>query len=130
MSQPRVNEQPSKPMHIAVPSLEYSYAELADIYNQARVDYIVPMPMNARRMKEYVENYDVSLDMSLVAIAPDDKLTNGIGMLGWREGRGWITRLGIIPSRRRRRTGQYLMEQMLANARNAGAHLVQLEVIK
>lgn len=39
----------------AVPIAQYSMDDLAAIYNRARVDYIVPMPMNGKRMAEYIQ---------------------------------------------------------------------------
>lgn len=114
--------------HRAVACGGYTFDQLADIYNQARVDYIVPMPMNGKRMQEYVQNYDINLDQSVVSLNGSGEET-GIGMVGLRDDRAWITRLGVIPERRGKRLGQYLMEQMLANAAGCGARLVQLEVI-
>lgn len=120
-------------VNVAVPTSRYDFAQLANIYNQARVDYIVPMPMNAKRMEEYVRHYDVDLDASLVSLNREGEET-GIGMLGLRGDhtlrRGWITRLGVLPHRRGYKIGQFLMEQMLENARQRGCHLVQLEVIE
>lgn len=111
-----------------VPTSAYSFDELAEIYNQARVDYIVPMPMNGKRMQEYVHNYDVDLNGSVVVLNSEG-LESGVGMLGMREGRGWITRLGVIPERRERHLGQFIMENMLQYAVDHGATLAQLEVI-
>jgi ribosomal protein S18 acetylase RimI-like enzyme len=112
----------------AVPTSHYTYKQLAEIYNQARVDYIVPMPMNARRMEEYVLHYDIDLDASVVALNAE-QLEAGIGMLGLRGDRGWITRLGVLPHRRGRHLGQYLMERMIESAVEQGMKTVQLEVI-
>ncbi|MEL6308222.1 MAG: GNAT family N-acetyltransferase [Chloroflexota bacterium] len=114
----------------AVPTSRYNYAELADVYNRAREDYIVPMPMNARRMQEYVTAYDVDLDMSYLAMEPTEDIVNGVCMLGVRDNRTWITRLGVIPDRRRRRSGQFLMDKEIEISRETGKDLVQLEVIK
>jgi ribosomal protein S18 acetylase RimI-like enzyme len=116
--------------HDAVATSNYTYAELAEIYNQARVDYIVPMPMNARRMQQYVEAYDLDLDASMVALDKDDGEPNGVCMLGIRENRTWITRLGVIPERRRRKTGEFLMRVMINESTRRDKDLVQLEVIK
>lgn len=120
----------SNQQHKAIPTSAYSYKELADIYNHAREDYIVPMPMNARRMEEYVVNYDIDLDASYVAVDTEDEEVNGICMLGVRGERTWITRLGVIPHRRRRRSGQFLMQVEIEASIRAGKSLVQLEVIK
>lgn len=113
----------------AVLASQYSYDQLADIYNQARVDYIVPMPMNGKRMAEYVRDYDVDLNASAVALN-SEALELGVCMLGVRGDRTWITRLGVIPERRGKKIGQFLTEQMLENARALRARSVQLEVIK
>ena len=110
-----------------VPASDYTYEELTDIYNQTRVDYIVPMPMNAKRMREYVNNYDVDLPSSVVAMY-DDTIT-GVGMLGLRDNRAWITRLGIIPTGRRLRNGSFLMDALIDQARRNDADVIQLEVI-
>ena len=37
-----------------IPASEFSIEQLAAIYNQTRVDYMVPMPMNAARLADYV----------------------------------------------------------------------------
>lgn len=116
----------------SVPASHYTFEQLADVYNQARVDYIVPMPMNAKRMQEYVLHYDIDLEGSLVSLN-DAQEETGIGMLGIRGDdtlrRGWITRLGVLPYRRGYKIGQFLMDHLLTNARSMGCHLVQLEVI-
>ena len=113
----------------AVPASRYTFEQLADLYNQTRVDYIVPMPMNARRLQEYVHAYDINLDLSVVALNPQGDVT-GLGMLGLRENRAWISRLGVLPERRGRRTGLFITEHLLHQARLAGARLAQLEVVK
>jgi ribosomal protein S18 acetylase RimI-like enzyme len=116
--------------NVAVACTAYNYAQLADIYNQGRVDYIVPMPMNAKRMQEYVTAYDVDLSLSLVALDAHDQQANGLCMVGLRGKRAWITRLGVIPERRRRKTGEFLIRQVLARLQAIGVERVQLEVIR
>jgi ribosomal protein S18 acetylase RimI-like enzyme len=116
------------PSHSYLPTSQYDFNALAAIYNAARVDYIVPMPMNAKRMQEYVNTYDVDLTASVVSLNDDHEET-GVGMLGLRDHRGWITRLGVIPERRGNKVGQFVMERLLENAHARGASLVQLEVI-
>lgn len=127
---PSINGLSDEYSHYPVATSHYSYPELAELYNQARTDYIVPMPMNARKMQEYVEHYDIDLAMSAVAVDKDDEEPNGICMLGVREDRTWITRLGVIPVRRRRKSGEFLMHVLLEGSRQANARLTQLEVIK
>ncbi len=111
-----------------VPASQFTFEELTEAYNQTRVDYIVPMPMNAARLREYVHNYDVDMDASAVAVEGDQIL--GLAMLGTRPGHTWITRLGILPAKRRRGTGQLLTEYLIAQSRRLRPDYVLLEVIK
>ncbi len=114
--------------NLAIPAIEYDFQQLAEIYNQTRVDYIVPMPMNAKRMQEYVVHYDIDLQNSIVAT--DEKRNPlGLAMLGVRDFRTWITRLGVSPDQRERQVGSFLMECLIENSRDIGANIVQLEVI-
>jgi len=112
-----------------IPASRFSYEQLTAIYNQTRVDYMVPMPMNAARLAEYVNTYDVDLDRSVVATTQDGEML-GVNMLGLREDRAWITRLGVIPNTRRGGVGQALMESLMEQAARLSIKFVMLEVIK
>lgn len=111
-----------------VPASRFTIEQLTAIYNQTRVDYLVPMPMNAKRLGDYITDYDVDLEHSLVAMQGDELL--GVAMLGVRPGRAWITRLGVLPNIRRGGVGQALMTGLLENADKMGISFVMLEVIK
>lgn len=111
-----------------VPAHYFTTEQLTAIYNQTRVDYMVPMPMNAARLAEYVRIYDVSLEHSFVAMLGDELL--GVAMLGLRDGRAWITRLGVIPNTRRQGVGKALVGGLIQEAKKLGVHFVMLEVIK
>lgn len=115
--------------HLIVrPASEFSLQTLTDIYNRARIDYIVPMPMSVRRMEEYLRFYDVDLSRSAVAEAGGELL--GVGMLGVRPDRTWITRLGVIPAKRRRGVGRALMRHLIRESRYLSVSRIILEVIK
>ncbi len=107
---------------------EFTVEELTNAYNQTRVDYIVPMPMNARRLTEYIHNYDVDMERSAVAMLDGQIL--GLSMLGFRPGRCWCTRLGVLPVKRRRGTGRLLMTDHIQKARELCVDSMILEVIK
>lgn len=111
-----------------VPASQFAFDELTNAYNQTRVDYIVPMPMNATRLREYVHNYDVDMDLSAVAMAGQQIL--GLVMLGVRPRHTWITRLGVLPVKRRCGAGQLLMEHLIEQSCRQDADYVVLEVIK
>jgi ribosomal protein S18 acetylase RimI-like enzyme len=110
------------------PASHFTIEQLTAIYNQTRVDYLVPMPMNAARLVEYISTYDVDLERSLVATQDGQML--GVAMLGLRKDRAWITRLGVIPNTRRNGVGLALCEGLLGHAEQRGIHFQMLEVIK
>jgi ribosomal protein S18 acetylase RimI-like enzyme len=106
--------------------------QLAAAYNEARVDYIVPMPLTVNRLRHYINIYDVDLARSCAAverIGNQEKIL-GLGMLGVRTGRGWITRLGVLPSGRRRGIGRSIMEHLLRGAAECAVSVTWLDVIK
>jgi ribosomal protein S18 acetylase RimI-like enzyme len=111
-----------------IPASQFSIEQLTAIYNQTRVDYMVPMPMNAARLAEYVAIYDVDLEHSLVAM--QDGELSGVAMLGVREDRAWLTRLGVIPTTRRSGVGEALTVGLLEQAERLGLNFDMLEVIK
>ena len=111
-----------------VPADQFTLEELADAYNQTRIDYIVPMPMTVDRLREYNSIYDIDLSGSC-AVVEDNEII-GIGMLGVREGKGWITRLGVLPSGRRKGVGSVIMEFLLHESKKRHLSVMWLEVIK
>ena len=116
-------------MTIAILSAaQFSIPELTDLYNQTRVDYLVPMPMSADRLAEYIRDFDVDLSCSCVARA-DDKQVLGLGMLGVRDNRTWITRLGVLPISRRSGAGDAMMDYMLERTEALNLKETHLEVI-
>lgn len=111
-----------------IPASQFTFEELVAAYNQTRVDYIVPMPMNTARLREYAHNYDTDLEASAVAMIGDQIL--GLAMLGVRSGHTWITRLGVLPVKRRMGTGQVLLEYLIDQSRRLEVDYILLEVIK
>jgi ribosomal protein S18 acetylase RimI-like enzyme len=105
----------------------FTFEQLTEAYNQTRVDYLIPMPMNVARLREYAHVYDVNLSYSCVALDETNML--GLGMLGMRDGRSWITRLGVLPSGRRRGVGNTIMEALIQKSEEQGVDVVWLEVI-
>lgn len=117
-----------QPTSLILPASAFTLETLTDAYNQTRIDYIVPMPMNVARLQQYIHNYDVQLEHSAVALEEDQIL--GLAMLGVRLPRTWITRLGMLPVKRRRGTGQRLMEYLIARSEALQAEQIILEVIQ
>jgi GNAT superfamily N-acetyltransferase len=120
---------PNEYGNILIPCSSFTFHELAEIYNKTRVDYIVPMPMNGKRMVEYVNHYDVDLEHSLVSIASEDQQPNGLCMVAVRGNRSWITRLGVNPLSRRHKAGESMMRRLIQMSKDKGLAKIQLEVI-
>lgn len=112
-----------------VPASDFTIEELTAAYNNTRVDYIVPMPMNVAKMNEYIHLYDVNLDQSIVALEGETIL--GLGMLGIRGNNSisWITRLGLLAASRGKGVGKMLVKAMLENSDALGIKHNVLEVI-
>ena len=111
-----------------LPATDFSLEELTAAYNRGRSDYLIPMPMDRQLMQTYIHNYDVALSASVVAEL-EQKMV-GLGMLGLRDNRAWITRLGVTPSKRRHHAGQAIMKYLIQKAKERGADEIILEVIK
>ena len=107
----------------------FSIQELTELYNQTRVDYLVPMPINAERLQRYVDDFDIDLVRSFVARDSGGQVL-GLGMLGVRKYLAWITRLGVLPVTRRSGAGGMLMDHMLAEADELDIGETHLEVIQ
>jgi len=122
------NEDEDLPPVTLVPATQFTLEELTEAYNQTRIDYIVPMPMNVSRLQEYIRNYDVNLEYSAVAVSGGEILA--LAMLGLRPGHTWITRLGVIPGRRRAGVGEMLMRYLIEQSCSQDVDYVLLEVIK
>ena len=124
---PRSSE--SNQAYKAIPADAFTFDQLAPLYNETRVDYIVPMPMTGRRLAEYVHDYDISLSASAV-IVNSKRHAVGLTMIGLRGDRAWATRLGVLPQHRGHKVGQFLMENLIQRSREHNTRRVQLEVIK
>lgn len=109
---------------------EYTLEELTNFYNQTRVDYLVPMPMSTDVMGEYIHDFDVDLTLSPIIHDDESGKFYGLGMLGVRDDKTWVTRLGVTPESRRSGAGGAAMDTMLDNSRKLGAKKIILEVIK
>jgi GNAT superfamily N-acetyltransferase len=106
---------------------KFTIEQLTNAYNQTRVDYMVPMPMNVARLTEYIHLYEVNLSQSLVAFKDEEMV--GLGMLALRTNRSWYTRLGVLTNQRAKGIGQALMEGMIANSDALKIEKNMLEVI-
>lgn len=110
------------------PASEYSVDALTDLYNRARADYLLPMQMTQETFSAYAARYSVDFSASLVA--EWDGIPAGLALLGLRDERAWITRMGVLREARQVGMGRALVEGLLDSARARGATEAQLEVIR
>ena len=103
-----------------VPSDQYSYAELAELFTRGYEGYFVPMHFDEPTMRYMVDVWDI--DLSRSRVAPDAGLAN----LAIRGDRGWIGGIAVVPEQRRNGVGRALMEAVLELA----PPTVLLEVIE
>lgn len=111
-----------------IPANQFNLEQLTAVYNQTRQDYMVPMPMSAPRLDEYIRVYDIDLAQSLVAVEGNRLV--GLGMLGIRDNRSWITRLGLIADYRSKGVGRAIVHHLLENSDQLTVPKNTLEVIK
>jgi GNAT superfamily N-acetyltransferase len=90
-----------------VPSDQFSYAELADLFTRGYEGYFVPMHFDEPTLRYMVDVWDIELSKSRVA--PDA----GVANLAIRGERGWIGGIAVVPERRRHGVGRALMEAVL-----------------
>ncbi|MBN2045621.1 MAG: GNAT family N-acetyltransferase [Anaerolineales bacterium] len=106
---------------------QFTTAELTNIYNLSRIGYLIPMQMRTQELENYMRLYQINLTHSLVAVRDGNPV--GLGMLAIREGRSWITRLGIYPNQRGRQIGFKLIEGLLENSDKLMIETMTLEII-
>jgi len=103
-----------------VPSDQFSYAELAELFTRGYEGYFVPMHFDDPTLRYMVDVWDIDLARSRVA--PDAGLAN----LAIRGNRAWIGGIAVVPEQRRHGVGRALMEAVLELA----PPTVLLEVIE
>jgi hypothetical protein len=74
-----------------VPSDQFSYAELAELFTRGYEGYFVPMHFDERTLRYMVDAWDI--DLSRSRVAPDAGLCN----LAIRGDRGWIGGIAVVP---------------------------------
>lgn len=110
-----------------LPASSFTLDQLTSFYNASRSDYLIPMQMDAARLLAYLTLYSVDLSQSWVALQDGQVL--GLGCLGIRGNRAWVTRLGVLPAARGKGVAEAIVRALLENARQKGLRTAILEVI-
>lgn len=115
---------------VPVHASHFSIEELTQIYNRARIDYVIPMPMSPRRLQEHIQTYGILLPQSTVMVDTILSEPVGLGLLGSRGPRAWISRFGLVPLVRGQGYALAMMAQLLKTAGEMGAERVYVEVLQ
>ena len=107
---------------------EYGLAQLAQVVTESFRGYPLPVYESAPRLARLVRVQSLDLSHSLVIRAPNGEFA-GIGFVGLRSTRAWVSAFGVTPPHRGRGLAQMLIQRVLDQARAAGAGDVRLEVL-
>jgi len=110
------------------PAAELELGRLAGLFTAAYEGYLVPFAIDEQTLRFMVDVYDLDLDASRIALL--DGVPVGLANVALRGDRAWIGGIGVTPFGRRRGIGERLMRQVVDQARDRGARVVQLEVIE
>jgi GNAT superfamily N-acetyltransferase len=110
-----------------VPSTEYPFPRLAEIFTAGYEGYFVPFSVDEETVRYMVEVFDIDLPRSLVAVDGDEPI--GLANIGLRGRLTWLGGVGVAKARRRAGVGEQLTRALLGRAREAGAQEMRLEVI-
>jgi ribosomal protein S18 acetylase RimI-like enzyme len=102
--------------------------ELADILTRAFTDYIMSAHFTPEALAYMIRNDSIDLAASRLLLR-ESKLA-GIGLIARRGERSRLAAMGILPEARGQGVGRYLMEKLLAEARERGESAMELEVIE
>ena len=94
-------------------------------YRDVRVVVIDNGPL----LGQYIHDFDVDLNISPIVQDEDTEEFLGLGMLGVRGDKTWITRLGVTPASRRRGAGAAIMNAFFKASKDIEAKKTILEVI-
>lgn len=110
------------------PASEYSTEELAGFFTDSFKDYLVPIKINTQALMEIVRRDSVDLSVSKVLLM--DEKPAGIALIARR---GWDDRLagmGIVPELRGKGAGSWMIERLVAEAKERHTRKLWLEVIE
>jgi len=110
------------------PASQFSDEQLADAFNAGYQGYVMPVHVDAAFIRNHVQQHDIDLKASCLAM--DGDVVAGIGLLGLRNDRAWIGGIGVDSAFRRQGLGKQMMGHLIEQARSYGVKQVWLEVIE
>ena len=95
-------------MQISIaPASQIGFDDLLTTLNTGYEGYIVPLQLNAEQLRGHLDNNDIHLQASRIAIMDNKPI--GVALLGARGSRGWVGGVGIAPAYRNQGIGRQLM---------------------
>lgn len=109
------------------PASEVPLRDLVRAINAAYMDYYTPTHVTPDSFERLLKWESIHPDKS--ATVMEGRKIVGMGLLGIRGQRGWISAVGVLPRYRGHGIGRRLMNYLIEQARVADMDTVQLEVI-
>ena len=91
-----------------MPSDQFSYADLAELFTRGYEGYFVPMHFDEPTLRSMVDAWDIDLATVARRARRGARATSAI-----RGGRAWIGGIAVVPEQRRHGVGRALMEAVL-----------------
>ena len=108
--------------------LDHGIDKSLDVLNLGFFDYLVPIQLDLPHFHEMLRTADIDVSLSQVVFRGSEAV--GVALIARR---GWSSRLAgmsIVPKARGQKVGQWLMEQLIEQAKDRGDHRMELEVIQ
>lgn len=112
---------------ILLPASAFALPALAELFSACFSDYVVPMHMDQRALREHVEANGIDLECSKVVLVGERPVA--FALIACRRGAGWVGGMGTVRSQRRRGLGKRALVGGIEAARKRGCSTVWLEVI-
>lgn len=110
-----------------VPASSLPFDVFADLYTRSFANYFYPMAQTLEGFAARARTEQHDLYRSVVLMVDDTPA--GQATLALRGDKAWCGGFGIVPEFRGRRLGPPLFAEFMAQARQAGARTIQLEVL-
>ncbi len=110
------------------PASHFDLGQLANLVTDSFKGYAHPVFESESRLARLIRIQNIDLHLSAVVCAADGDLA-GIGFLGLRPSRAWISAFGITTPHRRQGLATRLLDHLCKNATTNGASEIRLEVL-
>lgn len=117
----------SNAIPVLISAIDLPLERLVQLLNLAYEGYYFPIHLSVEQFERMCHQEDIDLAQSVVAMA--GRYPVGAALLSIRGRAGWVSGVGVLPSMRRRGIASRMVSYLQGNARSAGLHTLQLEVL-